>query len=228
MAHFRGRVAGLVWCAVALLVSACARAPRDPGPPASGSEGPSAAPEKVEPFSGEIVYEWRVYHTVGPEQLLATYELHYFISGSHWKHTDRDGKLLALYEPASKQIHFFDPAHRAVPASQVDASYELTPSSETRSILGYECKSLQKVWATGRSLEFYTPQLRIDAAPFLDHHFQGWAEFLSFTGGALTLDSEITQDGRRTSVKAIRVERRTFDESFWQVPTEQPPGAKPE
>lgn len=187
------------------------------------TQASSATSEVIVPFSGEIVYEFSVFDTTGPERLLGRYELHYFISDNRWKHTDRDGRLVAQYEPSTRQIHFLVPSSRSFPASQADASYEFAHASDTRSILGYECKSVRRLSDTETALEFYTPNLRINPAPFSDHHFKGWAGFLKFTDGAISLDSEITLPGRRISVKTLRIERKTFDDSFWETQTAQVP-----
>src|SRR5688572_16512968 len=141
MTLVRWRVALLALCSVALLLGACAGTAR--GPLENGAEPSTSAPrrsplpssetsEPLAPFSGEIVYEIRVFDTTGPERSLGGYQLHYFISGSHWKHTDGDGRLVAQYEPSSKHIHYFVPTRRSFPASQVDASYKFTHTTETR------------------------------------------------------------------------------------------------
>src|SRR3954452_20119419 len=96
------------WLALALACSGCgaqksssaasaatpAVAPKD----AVVTSGGPAQEHAAKPFSGEIVYRVSA-PAVGASASRDLGELHYFISGAHWKHADASGATSALYEP---------------------------------------------------------------------------------------------------------------------------------
>jgi len=153
-------------------------------------------------------------------------ELHYFISGPHWKHVDEAGVTTALYEPETGLIHYFKPRVRVVRASISDGPAQYEALSETRVVLGRKCKGVR--WTTGeRTITgFYDPELFVDRAPYVNHHFGNWSETLAFTGGALILwsDMEFVQ-GDVIISEPISIRERQFDASFWSLPPSKPQGA---
>lgn len=193
----------------------------------AGPSGTATADARPAPFSGLIVY--RITFSSGDRPPRPGGELHYYISGNHWKIEDENGNVLALYDPVSNLIHYFRPRAHAVDAAIARGGPPvLEDLSETKSVLGCPCRGLLETTRERRIIDFLCPTLVVDPAQFPNHHFGGWTEELQHTGGALSLWSIIeTADGARVS-EAIRVERRQFDDDFWRLPPEAPPAPEPD
>jgi hypothetical protein len=179
-----------------------------------------AVPEIRQPFSGEVVYK----QTAVPLALSAFAtdigNLHYFVSGRHWKHVDGKGELTALYDPDAHVIHYFKPERRIVNASQSMGEATFVAGRQKKTILGRECLSY-RMTSGGRSIvSFYDPTLYIDPESHTEHHWGHWAESLAFSDGGISLWSEVETEWGYVVSEAIEIRYMEFDAGFWAVPAE--------
>ena len=70
---------------------------------ASSSEAEAAVPRRAF-FSGEIVYRQTAVPRSEGGEPVDLGDLHYFISGPHWKHVDANGQTMALYDSVGTQV----------------------------------------------------------------------------------------------------------------------------
>jgi hypothetical protein len=82
---------------------------------------PRSSTSERKPLSGEIAYRMTAKAPLATKDLG---ELHYFVSGAHWKHVDQDGATPALYDPAQGEI-ISDPI--SIRAREFDASFWALP-----------------------------------------------------------------------------------------------------
>ena len=219
-------------CCTFLLLLGCASGRGTPnssnGLPASPTPGAASAhtasPGKREaPFSGEIVYI-RTAVPNAPEIPPKTLgEYHYFISGPHWKHVDETGDVTVLYDPTTNVVHYLKPVRKDVDASVSDGPATFEPVSETKTVLGRTCRGIRQVSAQATFLEFYDPDLYVDPKEYANHHHGNWAEFLAAKHGGLPLWDAVERDGYSLVSEAIRIVPRTFEPSFWAMPSDATP-----
>lgn len=177
-------------------------------------------PEGVsKPFSGEIVFRLTAISPGASLEGGDLGELHYFISGAHWKHVDSNGVTTALYDPDKGLVYHFKPQPKTVDArvSNGPATFEALP--ETRMVLGRKCKGLRWTTPDRKITGFYDPNLFVDRSLYADHHYGHWAETLEFTGGALILWSQMDLPQGTIISEPIAIEPREFDAAFWRPPT---------
>jgi hypothetical protein len=225
-----GRVRSVGWI-LATLVSGCANqgeavAPRVSERAAAPVDTSSKASPLKDghdqmPFSGEIVFRLTAVSTGASRDTKDLGELHYFISGAHWKHVDASGDVAVLYDPESHLIHYFKPQAKTVDASLSDgpASFEALP--DTRVVLGRTCKGVRWTTRDRKITAFYDPALFVDPAPFVNHHYGHWAETLAATSGALILWSDMELPQGNIISEPVSIQSREFEDSFWRVPEEQ-------
>jgi len=218
--------------AAVLTVSLCGCAARESGVPRASAKvavpaatlAPRSSTFEHKPFSGEIVYRMTAKAPLATKDLG---ELHYFISGAHWKHVDQDGATRAIYDPDTHLIHYFKPEAKVVDASRSDGSATFVTLSDTRVVLGRTCKGIQWTTSDRKVTGYYDPELFVDPAPFTNHHFGHWAETLAQTGGALILWSDMEFAQGDIISDPISIRAREFDASFWALPQPTPPPANP-
>jgi hypothetical protein len=217
------------WCWMLALFLGCSgsRGPESKSTPSTVSGGAASSTQPVQaepnnhaPFSGEIVYARSVVSkTTGiPPQSLG--ELHYFISGPHWKHVDERGKITALYDPITNVVHYFKPDRKGVDARQPDGPVTFEPLPATKVVLGRTCVGMRQVSAQAPFVEFYDPELYVDPKDYAAHHHGHWAEILAVTHGGLPLWDAVERDGYSLVSEAVRIVPRTFDASFWAIPSD--------
>ncbi len=220
---------GRPWGLLVITLFGCAGQPvpgsqtRSPPAPLPNVAPSAARDNQRSPFSGEIVFRMTaVARNSGDARELG--ELHYFISGAHWKHVDEHGDTRALYDPETQLVHYYKPESKIVDARAAEdpVSFEALP--QTRVVLGRVCKAFRSTARERTIIGFYDPELFVDPAPYANHHLGHWAETMAFTHGALVLWSKMEFAAGDIVSDPIRIEPREFDASFWAVP-EHPDGA---
>ncbi len=174
------------------------------------------------PFSGEIVYRQTAFGNGSFSEARDLGNLHYFISGRHWKHVDEGGDTVALYDPDANVVHYFKPERKTVNAAQSDgpATFESLP--DTTVVLGRTCKAYRETLDGMNLVVFYDPALFVDPKPYTQHKFRHWGESLAFSGGGLSLASRTELPKGTIVSEAISIEARTFEPSFWSVSNNAP------
>lgn len=175
-------------------------------------------PETRRPFSGEIVYRRTAVPNGSSDAPRDLGEFHYFISGSHWKHVDASGDTTALYDPERNLVHYFKPERKTVDAAQAATPDVFELLNETKLVLGRACKGVRQISADRRYTIFYDPSLFVDPHQYPNHHLGSWTELLAVTGGGLSLFSKTETDRGDLVSEAVRIEARSFDDSFWHIP----------
>ena len=210
-------------CTLVSLLSACAH---------STSHAPASSPERAavttvevpvpepaparEPFSGEIVYRMTLFPRDNPSAPRELGEMHYFISGRHWKDVDAKGHTIALYDPDTHLVHYFEQG-KVIDVTRPEDSATFDAPSEVKVVLGRRCKAVRWKSAHSTSTAFYDPALFADPRLFANHHHGHWAETLAFTGGGISLWSKQENEWGDIVMEAQSVEPRTFPPSFWSV-----------
>ena len=184
----------------------------------SDTKSQSNGEHERKPFSGEIVFHLTAVSAEASGSTKDLGQLHYFISGAHWKHVDASGETAVLYDPESRLIHYFKPQLKTVDASHSDGPIKFETLPGIRVVLGRTCKGVR--WTTNdrKVTAFYDPDLFVDPAPFAHHHYGHWAETLAVTHGALILWSDMQLPQGDIISEPISIQSREFDPSFWQVP----------
>lgn len=209
------------------LTCGCSHAPAAPESKSAAPEANAAASaepaqaeaKKSAPFSGEIVYARQMVPDAPGVPSKPLGEFHYFISGPHYKHVDEQGDVSALYDPTANVLHYFKPTRRELDARQPngEATIELLP--EVKVILGHTCRGIRQVTRDTTFVVFFDPEIYVDPKDYADHHYGHWAEFLAATHGGLALWSSVHHGSYSQVSEAVRIVPRTFDASFWAVPT---------
>jgi hypothetical protein len=200
-------------------------APAVPETPAASVNASSNVASMRKPFSGEIIYHLTAV-AAGTSETRDLGELHYFISGAHWKHVDASGKTTAQYDPDRHLIYYFKSQVETVDASISDRPAKFEALAETRVVLGRKCKGLRWTTADRSITGFYDPELFVDPAQFANHHFGNWIETLTATNGALILWSDMQLPQGDIISDPVSVQPREFDASFWLVPDAQSSNAQ--
>lgn len=179
-----------------------------PMPQAASHNGPS-----LRHFSGEIVFRQTfVASSDGHERRMD--DVHYFISGAHWKHVNANGNTTALYDPETRLVHYFNGKSSVDTRIQSDVS-RFEHLDATKVILGRSCRGIRRISGQTSSTTFYDPTLTVDPSLYSEHHFGGWAEYLVATGGALFLWQAYERPDGVLVWEAIRIAERSFDSEFW-------------
>ncbi len=219
----RLRLSFALFSAMGCLLSACARpaaneplsAPERKAVTTVQVPPPAQAPART-PFSGEIVYRLTLLPRDNASADRDLGELHYFISGTHWKHVDAKGVTLALYDPDTHLVHYF-PQGKVVDATLPDGDVTFESLPEVKVVLGRACKAIVSKTSKDTTTTFYDPALFVDPRPFANHHWGHWAETLAMTGGALSLWSKRESDVGDMIFEAQSIQPRTFPPSFWSL-----------
>ena len=184
-------------------------------------------PETRRPFSGEIVYRQTAVPKGSPVAPRDLGEFHYFISGSHWKHVDASGDTTALYDPERNVVHYFKPERKMVDAGLAASPDVFEVLNETKLVLGRACQGVRQISAGRRYTIFFDPSLFVDPHQYPNHHLGSWTELLAVTGGGLSLFSRTETDRGDLISEAVRIEPRSFVDSFWRIPDDDRSGSVP-
>jgi hypothetical protein len=175
---------------------------------------PAEAPDEF--FTGEIIYRQTAIPKDGPPVELE--EMHYFISGAHWKYVDASGRTTALYDPEENVIQYYQPEGKTIDASQPDGEAKFEKLAETKVVLNRHCKAFSQTSESSKTLVFYDPNLMVDPKLFGQHRFGHWNEFLEVTGGGLSLWSKTETSRGDLISEAVLIRPRSFEPSFWERP----------
>jgi hypothetical protein len=150
----------------------------------------AAAPE----FEGRIIYQYSFTDLQGNDLTakLTPYfgqQQRYFVKGAAYKAYNEKDEWVQLYEPGPNSYHYFTGGKLAKTFAAGDAAgpAKTTVLKTTENILGHACQALQ-IDADGTSTTyFYSPEVRVNPAPYAKHNFGHWNTMLQGTGGALPL-----------------------------------------
>lgn len=212
------------------LVLACSS--REPGlspSPATPTATPTVheaalSPEapRTAPFSGEIVYRRSAMPNGADAKAIPMLDLHYFVSGQHWKQVDGAGDLVSVYDPDANVVHYFKPERSSVDASVSEGSATFEHLTETKRVLGRGCKGIRQTSERATFVAFYDPALFVDPKLYARHKLGNWDEFLVQTAGGLALFSSVELPEGDIVSEAIRIESQSFEPAFWSLPVAEP------
>lgn len=150
----------------------------------------AVAPE----FEGRIIYQYSFTDLQGNDitARLTPYlgqQQHYYVKGAAYKAYNEKKEWMQLYEPGPNSYHYFQGGKLAKTFAAGDAAgpAKTTALKTTETILGHACRALQ-IDADGTSTTyFYSPDVRLNPAPYARHNFGHWNTVLQGTNGGLPL-----------------------------------------
>lgn len=151
-------------------------------------------------FSGKIVYH-NTFKTLAGQDIsdkltpIFGSDDPYYIADNNYKMYTENKQLVELYTGATNEFRFFMKG-QAAPVMDAAAGTPGTvkPLSETATIAGYPCQSLQITnEAEGSStIYFYAPKLRVNPERFARHAMGDFYTYLKAANGALPLRMVVT------------------------------------
>ncbi|GAB2968648.1 hypothetical protein GCM10027048_44440 [Hymenobacter coalescens] len=145
-------------------------------------------------FEGRIVYQYSFADLQGQDitaKMTPFFgaQQHYYVKGAAYKAYNEQNEWVQLYEPGPNRYHYFTGGKLAQSFAAGDAASQAktTALKTSETILGRRCQALQ-IDADGAStIYFYSPEVRVDPAPYAQHNFGHWNTMLQGTNGGLPL-----------------------------------------
>jgi hypothetical protein len=176
-------------------------------------------------FSGKLVYH-NTFKTLAGQDIsdkltpIFGSDDPYYISDGNYKMYTEKKQLVELYTAANNQFRFFmnGQAPQVIDAA-TGTPGTVKPLSETATIAGYPCQSLQvSNEAEGTTtVYFYAPKLRVNPERFAKHAMGDFYTYLKASNGALPLRMVVTNTkqgfvlvSEATSVQAMPLTAADF------------------